>query len=137
MLKLTMGRNAIRAWTAVATLSALVILGATWHGLSHVGPRSIAGMWNVRIDSRFASGDASFSITQSGRSISGEYKSKRIGTADVRGSLRGDLVDLSVHSPRLLITFAGKVVAENEMRGTLVFDGIDEGTFVAHRLISP
>jgi hypothetical protein len=115
---------------AIATL--VFALAAT---LTTAGETSLAGTWNLSIESPQGKRTPKLMLTQAGDLVSGTYKSQ-MGESPVSGKVTGDEFALEVKLTRQgqEIVFAYKgTVSGGEMKGTLSMGKMGDVPFTGSR----
>jgi hypothetical protein len=93
---------------------------------------SVAGTWNMSVESPAGSGNPSFVLKQEGEKITGTYNGA-FGSAPVTGALKGDVLTLSYSiSGGPVVTYTGKVTG-NKVEGTTDMGSIGKGSFKGSR----
>ncbi|HSD28740.1 MAG TPA: hypothetical protein VLL75_15665 [Vicinamibacteria bacterium] len=95
----------------------------------------VTGKWTMTVETSAGSGNPTFTLTQKGEDITGNY-SGRFGEAPVTGTIKGSRVTLrftvSVEGQEVKTEYVGTVEGDT-MTGKVVFGGFGEGTFKGTR----
>lgn len=95
-------------------------------------PSNVEGHWNMEVESPMGSGSPIFDLKQSpDASITGTYQG-RLGEANVKGKIKGNIIHLEFSISGNLIEYDGKVEGDT-MKGKVKFADQGEGTFVGAR----
>ena len=96
----------------------------------------LTGKWSAQVETDAGSGSPSFTLKQSGDTLSGTYAGQ-LGDAPLTGSVKGEAVEFSFKvSPGgdvITVTYKGKVTGPKELKGTVDLGGMGSGTFTATR----
>jgi hypothetical protein len=96
----------------------------------------ISGTWNAQVETSAGSGSPTFVLKQEGEQVTGRY-SGALGDADVKGSVKGDKVELhfqaSPQGDAVDVVYSGTLDGEKKMKGTVKIGSLAEGTFSAER----
>ena len=99
----------------------------------------VTGTWTMTVETSMGSGNPTFTLTQKGEDIAGNYKG-RFGEAPVTGTIKGNQVTLSVtgsaEGQEFKMDYIGTVDGD-AMAGKVVFGGFGEGTFKGTRARAP
>jgi cytochrome c-type biogenesis protein CcmE len=95
----------------------------------------ITGTWNASVESSLGTGTPVFTLKQDGEKLTGEYAGA-LGTAKLAGTVKGDDVQIDFQvdagGESIAVRYQGKLdAAGKNMKGTVVFGGLGEGTFTA------
>lgn len=88
---------------------------------------NVSGTWNMSVTTPAGSGNPTFVLKQDGEKVSGTYQGA-FGSADVTGTLKGDVLTLRYNSGNGPITYTGKVSGK-KVEGTTDMGTIGKGTF--------
>ena len=87
----------------------------------------MTGSWACEVETDMGSGTPSFTLKQSGNSLSGKY-SGTLGEADVTGKVNGDKFEMSFKFDQGEVVYTGAVSGSNA-KGTLDLAGQAKGKF--------
>jgi hypothetical protein len=97
----------------------------------------VSGKWLFTVETSAGTGTPTLTLTQKGDSLGGHYSSQALGEADVKGSVSGQKITITlnveVQGTPLLVTYAGTIEGGNSMKGTVDIGGQANGTFTAKR----
>ena len=97
----------------------------------------VTGKWRLTVETSAGTGTPTLTLTQKGDSLAGHYSSQALGEADVKGSLIGQKITMTlsveVQGTPLVVTYAGTVEGANAMKGTVDIGGQATGTFTGTR----
>ena len=96
---------------------------------------SVAGTWNLQVETGQGTGTPVFTFTQDGDKLTGSYKGA-FGEAPVTGTLKGSEIKFSIkvnsQGEDLVVTYSGTVSGDT-MKGTAKFGGLGEGAFTGKK----
>lgn len=96
---------------------------------------SVAGIWELIIESPMGSGTSDVVFTQNGRTLAGKMVSPR-GEAPLLGTIKGDAVafnlTINAQGQDLTIDYSGKVTGDT-MSGTVQFGSFGDGKWTGKR----
>ena len=111
-----------RSILVLLILSALSLWGA-----------DLTGTWTAAVVLDAGSGNATFTFTQTGEKLSGTY-SGTLGDAKITGTVKGDRAEWSFDNDQAgTISYSGVVSSATEMKGTVVYGQLGNGTFTARK----
>jgi hypothetical protein len=89
------------------------------------------------VETNGGTGTPTLTLTQKGDSLTGHYSSALLGEADVKGSVMGQKVtvtmNLELQGTPIVVTYAGTVESATAMKGTVDIGGQATGTFSAKK----
>ena len=96
---------------------------------------NLTGKWNVQVETQNGTGTPTFTFVHAGQNLLGAYKGL-LGEADVFGSVTKDQdVKFSLkgklQEQEVTVTYAGKIESPTNMKGTVKFGELGEGTWTA------
>jgi hypothetical protein len=95
----------------------------------------VAGTWNLQIQTDQGTGTPSFTFTQDGEKLAGQYKGM-FGEAPVTGSVKGGEIRFSVkvsgQGQEFVINYSGTVSGDT-MKGTVKFGDQGEASFTGKK----
>ncbi len=93
---------------------------------------NVEGHWDMKVESALGSGSPTFDLKQAPEaSITGTYKG-RLGEADVKGTVKGNMVYMEFSISGNVIEYDGTVDGDS-MKGKIKFSDQGEGTFAGTR----
>jgi hypothetical protein len=96
---------------------------------------SVAGTWNLQIQTDQGPGTPSFTFIQEGEKLTGQYKGM-FGEAPVTGTLKGAEIKFSIkvsgQGQEFVIAYSGAVSGDT-MQGTVKFGDQGEGSFTGKK----
>ena len=96
----------------------------------------ITGTWSADVRTDAGNGNPTFVLKQSGDEVIGHY-SGALGEADVKGTVKGDKVELrfkaSAGGDDVEVVYSGTLEGEKKMKGTVQLGSLASGTFTAER----
>jgi hypothetical protein len=96
---------------------------------------SVAGTWNLQIQTDQGTGTPSFTFIQDGEKLTGQYKGM-FGEAPVTGTLKGGEIKFSIkvsgQGQEFVIAYSGTVSGDT-MQGTVKFGDQGEGRFTGKK----
>jgi len=93
----------------------------------------ITGTWDAAVTLDAGSGVATLVLKQDGDQIAGTY-SGALGEAKVKGTVKGDTVELSFsHDEAGKISYSGVVKSPTKIEGSVDYGQLGKGTFVAQK----
>ena len=93
----------------------------------------ITGTWTANVTLDAGSGTATFTLKQTGETLSGTYAGT-FGEAKVAGTVKGDRVEWSFEADQAgKVVFTGAVDGAAKMKGTCVYGQLGKGTFTAEK----
>lgn len=122
-----------RIAVAIVTLTlGMFVLGApSWAA----DPASVAGTWNITVESPNGTGTPTVVLKQDGETLTGTYKG-RYGESPVKGTIQGNEIKftttISPQGQDLEITYSGTVDGST-MKGKASFGSFGDGSFSAKR----
>jgi hypothetical protein len=124
----------------IAAVAFFAAAAALVSGLAFAGDApDVTGTWTMTVETSAGGGNPTFTLTQKGEDITGNYKG-RFGEAPVAGRIKGDQVTLSftvsAQGQEMKIDYVGTVEGD-AMTGKVVFGGFGEGTFKGTRARPP
>ena len=91
----------------------------------------VTGTWSMTVESQAGTGTPTFTLTQKGEAVTGQYKGQ-LGEAPVTGTVKGNAVTLEytieAQGQQLHVTYTGTVDGK-AMSGKVVLGEFGEGTF--------
>jgi hypothetical protein len=134
------GGSAMKAasWFAAVTFFAAVAALVPVLAVAADAP-DVTGTWTMTVETSVGGGNPTFTLTQKGDDITGNYKG-RFGEAPVTGTIKGNEVTLSftasAQGQEVKMDYVGTVEGD-AMTGKVVFGGFGEGTFKGTRARPP
>jgi len=99
------------------------------------GAVSVAGTWELTVESPMGSRTSDAVFTQNGETLGGKMVSQR-GEAPLQGTIKGDTVDfnltINAQGQDLTIDYSGKVTGDT-MSGTVQFGSFGDGKWTGKR----
>lgn len=92
----------------------------------------LTGKWDFTVETTGGSGTPKFDLVQKGETLTGKY-SGQLGEADVKGTLKNDTIEIRFQVEAGAIVYAGKVLPDGTMKGTVDLVGQASGTWTAKR----
>jgi hypothetical protein len=96
---------------------------------------NVAGTWAMTVEVQGTPGTPTFTLTQTGNTVSGSYKGS-MGEYPVTGTVTGNDVVLkykgATQGVELEVTYSGTVEGD-AMKGKIDFGGMAEGTFTGKK----
>lgn len=92
---------------------------------------NVTGDWVFQVETSAGSGSPSFSFKQDGETLTGKY-SGQFGTADVKGTVKGNNIEFSVEVDVGKIVYTG-TIENGTMKGKLELGDQASGTWTAKR----
>jgi hypothetical protein len=92
----------------------------------------LTGKWVFDVATDAGSGTPRFELTQKGEALTGKY-SGALGEADVKGTVKGDAVEISFETSGAKVIYTGKLLADGTLKGTVDLAGQARGTFTGKR----
>ncbi|CAN5790591.1 hypothetical protein BH11GEM1_BH11GEM1_31490 [soil metagenome] len=124
-------------------LTTLVVLACAFMGASSSAAAQapstadVTGKWLLTVETSAGTGTPTLTLTQKGDSIGGHYSSQALGEADVKGSVSGKKITITLNvemqGTPLVVTYAGTIESATAMKGTVDIGGQATGTFIARR----
>ncbi len=121
----------------IAAAGALVILviGLTTARGAAQAKVDVTGKWAFNVETSAGAGAPTFAFKQDGEKLTGHYTGT-FGEADLTGTVKGAditfMFTVDAQGTALKETYTG-TVDKDTMKGTLVIEGLGEGTFTAKR----
>lgn len=121
---------------ALMTLAAACLLRAGDKPAAPAVPApGVDGTWNLQIQTDQGTGTPSFTFTQDGEKLAGQYKGM-FGEAPVTGSVKGGEIKFSVkvsgQGQEFVINYSGTVSGDT-MKGTVKFGDQGEASFTGKK----
>lgn len=92
----------------------------------------VTGIWNMEVKSTAGNGTPTFDLKhKSATAVIGTYKG-RLGDAEVKGTVKGNLIHLEFTINDTRIEYDG-IVDGDSVKGTIKFGKLAEGTFTGTR----
>ena len=96
---------------------------------------NVTGTWNMTVETQAGPGNPTFTLTQKGSDVTGNYKGT-LGEAPVKGTVKGNAVELkytiNAQGMELTVTYSGTVEG-NTMKGKVSLGELGEGTFTGKK----
>jgi hypothetical protein len=97
----------------------------------------LTGTWTVSLELPNISATPTIVLKQEGQSLTGEYQSQQYGRFPLKGTLKGDHIELefemSIDGNAIGVSYSGTVVDKDTMKGDVTYGGLADGTFSASR----
>jgi len=97
---------------------------------------NVTGKWLFQVETGAGSGTPTVEFKQDGEKLTGRYTGQ-LGDVDFTGTLKGKTITFtfssSVSGFDIKATYTGTVETKDSMKGTLVIEGLGEGTFTGKR----
>ena len=97
----------------------------------------VSGKWLLSVSTSAGTGTPTLTLTQRGDSLTGHYSSQALGEADVKGTVKGQAISMTVNvevqGTPITVTYAGTVDTSDSMKGTVDIGGQATGTFTGKR----
>lgn len=126
-----------RILTTMGLIAAMVTILPAPGRAQVAGKTDVTGKWLLNVTTSAGTGTPTLTLTQHGDSVTGHYSSQALGEADVKGSIKGQAITISlnvdVQGTALVVTYAGTVDSADAMKGTVDIGGQANGTFTAKR----
>ena len=94
----------------------------------------VSGKWEAQVDTSAGAGSPSFVFKQDGEKIMGNY-SGALGQAELKGTLKGEAIEftfeVSPQGDKVKVIYKGTLKSATTMAGTLVVEGLGDGTWTA------
>jgi len=92
----------------------------------------LTGRWEFSVETSAGSGTPTFDLVQKGETLTGRYRGA-LGEADVKGTLKGDDLELRFQASDIAVVYTGKVLNDGTLKGSIDLGGQATGTFTAKR----
>ncbi len=106
-------------------LSVFLALGIAWAA-------DLTGKWEFQVETSAGSGTPRFELTQKGETLTGRY-SGALGEAQVKGSVKGEDVEIRFEVSGSAVVYTGKVQKDGTLKGTVDLAGQATGTWTGQR----
>ena len=127
----------LRPLTTLVVLAFALPAASSIVGAQALPKVDVTGKWQLTVETGAGTGTPTLTLTQKGDSLTGHYSSQVLGEADVKGSVSGQKITITlnveVQGTPLAVTYAGTVEGANAMKGTVDIGGQANGTFTARR----
>jgi hypothetical protein len=110
----------------------LLMIVALFSLASTVFAADITGTWDFKVVLDAGSGEPTFVLAQQGETLSGTYKGA-LGEAKVRGTVKGDDVEIMFDAQDEVIRYVGKLSGADSMKGSVTYGSQASGTFTAEK----
>ncbi len=94
----------------------------------------VTGKWNFSVDLDIGSGNPTFTFQQNGERLTGTY-SGAAGTADIKGTVKGDRIEFEFsvlfNGQTFKVRYSGTIESETQMKGTANYGDQARGTWAA------
>jgi hypothetical protein len=114
----------------------LVLSLIGFSGVGIAADASLAGDWELTVETGQGSGTPQIQLKQNGNALSGTYKSSMLGEAPLTGTVNGNdftfSVKLDAQGQQLTILYSGTVDGSS-MKGKASMGDMGEGTFTGKR----
>jgi hypothetical protein len=121
--------------SGISLLSALLLTVAGWLTAHAAEEVSVAGTWQMEVQTEQGTGSPKFVLEQNGETISGTYEGQ-LGQAPVKGTVKGNAVEMtyvvSGGGQELEVKYAGTIEGDT-MKGTVSLGQLGEGTFTGKK----
>jgi hypothetical protein len=121
----------------IAAVGAIVMLVAAMSAVRGAAQAKVdvTGKWAFTVETSAGAGAPTFTFKQDGEKLTGHYTGT-FGEADLTGTVKGADITFAftvdAQGTALKETYTG-TVDKDTMKGTLVIEGVGEGTFTAKR----
>jgi len=126
-----------RFFIAATVLGATLALPPATSAAQGPARIDVSGKWLLSVTTSAGTGTPTLTLTQRGDSLTGHYSSQTFGEADVKGSIKGQAISLSLNvemqGTPLTVTYTGTVETSDAMKGTVDIGGQATGTFTGKR----
>jgi len=96
---------------------------------------NVTGTWTMNVETQAGTGTPTFTLTQKGTDVTGNYKGT-LGEAPVTGTVKGNDVTLkytiNAQGMELAVTYTGTVEGDS-MKGKVSLGDLGEGTFTGKK----
>ncbi len=92
----------------------------------------LTGKWEFQVESSAGSGTPTFQLVQKGDALTGKY-SGALGEADVKGSVKGDDVEIRFEVSGNAVIYTGKIQQDGTLKGSVDLAGQATGTWTGKR----
>jgi hypothetical protein len=93
----------------------------------------LTGKWTFSVVTENGTGTPAVTLRHKGDSLTGTYTSSRMGERPIVGSVRKDTVDFVLRGGEVELRFVGRIVDDNNLKGTVDMGGMGQATFTAKR----
>jgi hypothetical protein len=114
------------------TFTRLILVVAAFSLASTLIAADITGTWDFKVVLDAGSGQPTFVLEQQGETLKGTYKGA-LGEARVRGTVKGDDVEIMFDAQDEVIHYVGKLSGADSMKGTVTYGSQASGTFTAEK----
>jgi hypothetical protein len=92
----------------------------------------LTGKWEFKVETSAGSGTPRFELAQKGETLSGRYTGA-LGEADVKGSVKGDDVEIRFEVSGSAVVYTGKLQKDGTLKGSVDLAGQATGTWTGQR----
>jgi hypothetical protein len=90
----------------------------------------VSGNWQFNVETSQGSGSPTVTLEQKGERLTGTYHSQVFGEAQLTGSVKGNAIEFSLDGDaggqKLHVTYTGTIESATAMKGTAVYEGVDD-----------
>ena len=126
-----------RFFIAITVLATTIALRPAPSAAQGPTKADVSGKWLLTVSTSAGTGTPTLTLTQRGDSLTGHYSSQALGEADVKGTVKGQAISMTVNvevqGTPITVTYAGTVDTNDSMKGTVDIGGQATGTFTGKR----
>jgi len=127
--------NSLRRMLLAAAAATVLLTTASIAPIALAADASVAGEWDMTVETQMGTGNPHFSLKQDGSKLTGTYKGA-LGESAVTGTVKGNEIainfQVNAQGMDLAVSYSG-TVAGATMSGTVKLGDLGEGTFTGKK----